>query len=141
MTPDTGQLATAVFEGDVDFEARMTMIGELPRTVSSLEASALDTEDDEESVPGDLKNPGEIDVEFFFDGEQILPDAGDKSVLTVTYPLGEGQATAASYNGSGYFTSVSYPSAQLNNLMKAKAKFKFDGRGTKFAFTPATAST
>lgn len=143
MTPDTGQLATAVFEagpnGGVDFEARMIMIGELARTIQALEASALDTEDEEELVPGDLVKPGEIEVEFYFFG-QALPLPGSKSILTVTYPLAEDQSSAASWTASGFFTSTSQPSAQLNNLMKAKAKFQLDGRETKFTFTPAVAS-
>lgn len=141
MTPDTGQLATAVFSGGVTFNARLTMIGELARTMQKLDASALDTTDEMEYVPGDLVDPGEIELELYFDGEEALPEAGEKATLTVTFPLGEGQASAASYTASGFFTSVNYPSAQLNNLMKSKVTFALDGRGTKFTFTAATASS
>jgi hypothetical protein len=142
MTPDTGQLATAVFEtDDGDFEGRFTMIGELQRSIDKLEASALDTEDEKEYVPGDLIEPGEIENELFFDGEQEIPEPRVKADLTVTYPLAEGQATAASWTASGFFINKVLPSAQLNTLMKAKVKFALDGRGTKFTFTPATPVT
>jgi hypothetical protein len=142
MTPDTGQLATAVFDidGGGDFEARYTMLGELQRTIDKLDASALDTEDEKEYVPGDLIEPGEIENELYFDGEQDLPEPRTKATVTVTYPLAEGQATAASWTASGFFIGKVLPSAQLNTLMKSKVKFALDGRETKFTYTPATAA-
>lgn len=140
MVPDTGQLATAVFDlvGGGSFDARFTMIGELQRAIDKLDASALDTEDEKEYVAGDLIEPGEIECELFFDGLQSIPEPKVKADLTVTYPLGEGQVTAASWTASGFFMTKTLPSAQLNTLMKAKVKFAFDGRATKFIFTPAT---
>lgn len=146
MIPDTGQTATAVFDledvGD-DFVARFTMLGELQRIVDSLEATALDTEDEKEFVPGDLVDPGEIEAEFWWDATKEPPDARVKATLTVTLPLGEGQVAAASWTASGFFTLKLIPSMQTNTLSKGKTKFKLDGRpaasgGTKFTFTPAT---
>lgn len=144
MTPDTGQLAQIAFDAipgepkTTSFTARMTMIGENSRTIEALEASALDTTDEKEKVPGDLVDPGEIDCEFWWDATQSPPEPGNVCKCTVTFPLAPGQNSPGSYQASGFFTQRLTPSAQTGTLMKGKAKFTFDGRSTKFTFTPAT---
>ncbi|TWT91390.1 hypothetical protein [Neorhodopirellula pilleata] len=148
MVPDTGQLATAVFaihadDGGGTFQARMKQIGELQRTIDALETSHLTTEDEKSYIPGDLVEPGEIEMEFFWNGAALPPDARVRATLTVTLPAAPDQSAAASWVASGFFTLRLLPSAQLNTIMMGKTKFKLDGQatadgGTKFTFTPAT---
>lgn len=148
MVPDTGLTATAVFaihadDGAGTFTAKFTQIGELQRTIDSLETSHLLSIDEKSFVPGDLIEPGEIECEYFWDGAEIAPDARVRATLTVTMPTSPAQTAPASWVASGFFTMRLVPAAQLNTLMKGKTKFKLNGLatadgGTKFTYTPAT---
>lgn len=135
----TGNGATAVFTTS-GFAGKYKQIGELSQKLKALEADHLGTEDQNESVPDDLFDPGEIEFEFYFRTIGALPALGTLDTLTVTFPLRAGEGAAAGYTGSGFLTERSLPKMVNSELMMAKLKFKFDGRVTKFAYTPATAS-
>lgn len=150
MIPDTGLSATAVFaihadDGGGTFQARMKQIGELQRTIGSLDVSHLETEDEKMAIPEDLVEPGEIECEFFWDGTELPPDARVRATLTVTMPLAPDQSAPAAWVASGFFTMQLIPAMALNTVMMGKTKFKLNGfgtadGGTKFTFTPATAA-
>ncbi|MGV3483452.1 MAG: hypothetical protein ACO1RT_03430 [Planctomycetaceae bacterium] len=136
MTPDTGNLATISFP-ESGFTAKFVQIGEVEKTIEALNASALDTVDDEELIPSDLAKNGVLEAEFWFDTEIPPPDAGEADVPVITFPTREGETTPASYTGSGFFLNKLMPMLKNGELQKGKAKFQFDGRATKMAFTPA----
>ncbi len=148
MVPDTGLSATALFaihadDGGDTFSARMKQIGELQRTIGSLDVSHLLAEDERMSVAEDLVEPGEIECEFFWDGAELPPDARIRATLTVTMPMAPDQSAPASWTASGFFTMQLVPAMALNTIMMGKTKFKLNGfgaadGGTKFTFTPAT---
>jgi hypothetical protein len=135
-TPDTGNLATLVFSGG--FSARLNNIGELERSIGKLACSALDTEDDAEYVPDDLAETSDLEIEFYFDPAETPPALGEVQTLTVSFPPHPDFSTPAGYTGSGFFMSFTKPGFKNGELAMGKAKFAFDGRGTKFAYTPAT---
>lgn len=136
MTPDTGNLATITFT-ESGFTARFRKIGELDRTIGKLDATALETEVDKEYIADDLGEPGEVEIEFFFDTKATPPPRGVVDVCTVTYPTRPDEATPASYTGSGFFLNELFASLANGELQMGKAKFAFDGRSVPFAFTPA----
>jgi hypothetical protein len=136
MTPDTGNLATIVFT-ESGFTARFKSIGELDRAIGKLEASGLQTDVDKEYIADDLGEPGELDLEFYFDTTATPPPRGVPDICVVTFPTRSNEGTPASYTGSGFFLNQLFPSLQNGQLQMGKAKFAFDNRETPFAFTPA----
>lgn len=138
-TPDTGNLATLVFSGG--FSARILSIGELERSIGKLESSALDTEGDKEYVPDDLAETSDLELEFYFDPAATPPALGVVQTLTVSFPPHPGFSTPAGYTGSGFLMSFTKPGMKNGELIMGKAKFAFDGRGTKFTYTPAISAS
>jgi hypothetical protein len=139
VQPDTGNQATVAF-ADSGFTAKLKSMGGLDQSIEKLDASALDTVDQKEYIPGDLMEPGEIEFEFFWDTEELPPDPGVIDTITVTFPEREGEATPASFTASGFFTGRVTPTFKNNELQMGKVKFQLDGRETKFTYTAATAT-
>ena len=139
MTPDTGNLAIISFP-DTGFTARFTQIGEVEKSIEALNASALDTVDDEELIPGDLAKNGVLECEFWWDTAVEPPSQGDYDTPIITFPTRDDEATPMSYTGSGFFLNKLLPMLKNGELQKGKAKFQFDGRETKLTVTEAVAS-
>lgn len=137
--PDTGNLAIATFTNS-GFTSRIRVIGELDRTIAKLEASALDTDGDKEYIADDLGEPGELEIEFYWDPVTGPPAKGVVDVITVTFPPHPDYSTPASYTASGFFLNELFPSLKNGELNIGKAKFALDGRSVPFAYTPAVAA-
>lgn len=137
MTPDTGNLATIAFP-ETGFVAKFRQLSAVEEELEALNASGLDTTDVQELVASDLATNGQLDAEYFFDTEEAPPEPGDADTPVVTFPTRSGEDTPASYTGSGFFRNRMMPQLANGELQVATAKFQFDGRATKLAFTPAT---
>jgi hypothetical protein len=118
-----------------------TKIGEWQTTRNKLEASHLGTVGLKEYVPDDLAEPGEVEVEGFFDPRNDLPNINAAAeTITITYPKEATGATAATLAGSGFLTMLSRPELVNGTLSKAKFKVAFDGY-TGPAFTKESGSS
>lgn len=138
MSEDTGNLALIVFPIS-GFSARFEQIGEVEQSVEKIHVDALDSTG-KEYVRGDLVEPGEIELVFYFDTEATPPEPGTVDTPIVTFPTRDGEATPASYTASGFFLTRLMPQFKNGQLQSGKAKFAFDNKSIPFAFTPAVAS-
>lgn len=107
-----------------------TKIGELQFTRGKLESSSLATADFKEYEPDDLCEPGEVEVEGWFEGkdefEGKIKTAAE--TITVTYPKTDGGSAGAKVAGTGFLIMVGLPEMVNGSLMKAKFKIAFDGK-------------
>lgn len=126
--PDTGN-GTTLACGTSGFNARLTNIEEVEQAIEALESSDLSTTNQKEWTPSDLYDFPEFGLEFFFNtGTVTYPSVGVSENITITYPGGKVLA------GTGFFTSRVFPQAVNGQLLKGKAKIKFDGL-TEVAYT------
>lgn len=102
---------------------------QLPEWVQEkVDASCLDTTGYMRFVPGDLTDPGEVQMTMVFDPTLDLPVPGTVETLTVTFPIGtDGNTTNAVLTGSGFTTNVGQPSVEINGLLELNVTFAFDG--------------
>jgi len=100
-------------------------------TQEKIDASCLDTTDWMRYIPGDLKDPGQVEMTAVFDPSLAMPEPSVQETLTVTFPIGDpANATNAVLTGSGFVSSVGLPSMEINNLLELTLTFCFDGDDT-----------
>lgn len=135
--PKTGNGGTIVL-GTSALAFGFTKIGEWQTTRGKLEASVLATTGFKEYEPDDLAEPGEIEVEGFFEGKDDIDDINNVAeTITVTYPKTDGGAAGGSLAGTGFLIQQGTPEMANGALMKAKFKIAFDGK-TGPAYTKET---
>ena len=117
-----------------DTAARLTNIGFDAIARASLETTYLGTTLARTYVPEDLPDYGSITCEFLHI-DSIAPPYAAPETITVTYPLGVGQAVPAVAAFSGFLTDYTPGSPAVGELMKGSAKWKITGVIT---FTAAT---
>ena len=81
------------------------------------------------SIPGDLTDPGSINIELHFDPDQEPPIDQVSETITITFPLAAGDSTAAKWAATGYMTDFSF-GAQMEDKMTATATIKWSGNIT-----------
>lgn len=135
---DTGQGATITF-ADHAFAGDVRMIGETKQTSPPVKDTPLSATH-ESHIPGDTIDPGETELEVIFDRRSALPPLNKPTLITQTFPLGPGDATAATYVGSGFITERSIPQMATATLQISKIKIRWDAKATLPVFTPATAA-
>lgn len=130
----TGNQATLTF-GTSSFTGAFTRIGESTQEIEDLEDSDLSTSGFKEYVASDLIEPGEFEVELFYDVDE-QPTLKTAETITITYPLtpGGGNTNEATYAGTGYVKSFTTPELVNGSLMRARFTVKWDGK-TGPAFT------
>lgn len=79
-----------------------------------------------EFKPGDLKDPGEIEFDFYVNPDEQPPHAAVPEVITVSFPLQTGQVTRASVAGSGFVTKWDEESP-LEEMITGKGRIKYTG--------------
>lgn len=87
-------------------------------------------------LPSDLKDPGELTIEVFFDPSKDWKariNAAAETV-TITFPVPAGGTTAGTIAGSGFLTEFDIADPH-DDVMTATAKIAFTGELT---FTAAT---
>ncbi len=77
-------------------------------------------------LPGDLVDPGQLDITFQFKTNEQPPMSAVAELVTLTWALGAGDAVAASLAGQGFFISFEI-TADLDEIMEATASIKFTG--------------
>lgn len=131
---DTGNGATVTFTA-LDGTSSSTAVGSVrsvnlgEQSIPVIDTSHLGTTNFLTSIPGDLKEPGEISMEVLFDQDTVgVPSLGTVEDIIITFPIvTSGQTTNATYTASGFFSSVSLPEVVNNELMMMSITFKCDG--------------
>jgi hypothetical protein len=83
-------------------------------------------------IPGDLSDPGELGMTIHFDPDTEPPIDQVAETITLTWPLASGDASAATWAGSGFITSYDI-GAPLDDKMTATVTVKFSGNITMVA--------
>lgn len=78
------------------------------------------------SIPGDLSDPGAIDIELHFDPDQEPPIDQPAETITITFAKFAADATATIWAASGYMTDFNW-GVPLEDKMTATATIKFSG--------------
>lgn len=86
-----------------------------------------------EFLPADLSDPGELGLEIQFNADTVPPIDDPAELVTITWPLSPGDATAPIWAGQAFFTDYS-PGAALDQIMTASVTLKWSGNVT---ITPA----
>lgn len=133
---DTGNGATITL-GTSGFTAAFIEIDPGEETGEALESSSLATTGQKEYEPGDLTEPPEIRMRYFFDQNADEPPLHSAETATLTYPLKPGGSTNATLAGTGFFIRRARAAVRNGQLMEGEATFKFDGK-TEAAFTKGT---
>ena len=110
-------------------------------TLEALEDSDLSTTNHMSFCPSDLADGGELTAEYIFDTlNQDEPPVGTLDDITITFPLGDGEQTAAKFVASGFITSLTRPVLENGTIARGTFVFKVDGKAVPPAYTPAVAS-
>jgi|DEB0MinimDraft_3_1074331.scaffolds.fasta_scaffold61550_2 hypothetical protein len=133
---DTGNGGTLTLSstGSVG-SVRSLNLGE--HSLPSIDSSHLGTTNWISSIPGDLADPGEVQIEAIFDQDTAgIPSLGTVEDITITFPIvNAANGTNATYTASGFLTNASLPELVNNELMMMTLTFKLDGVGTEPTFT------
>lgn len=146
---NTGNGATATLANqDIVVGIRKITIG--GKNIGTIDVTELDRikGDPQQLIPGDIAEVDEVTVEGNWDTETALPKlgdvsddvsatAGDGDVLTITWPLFPGQATAAKITGTGFFTGINFPEFENDAEQSGSMTWKFNGK-TGPTYTAAT---
>jgi hypothetical protein len=101
---------------------------------AALETTHLTTANARTYMPEDLPDYGSVTLEFLHI-DSIAPPYAAAETVTITYPLGTGQAVPATAAFLGFLTNYKPGGAVVGELMKGTAKYKVTGVIT---FTAAT---
>lgn len=119
-----------------------TKIGELQMTRGKLAVDHLGSVGFRPQIPDDHQDPGEIELEAWFDATEDLADIGEgQETITITYPLeNEDWEVPATLSGTGFLIAVGTPECVNGQVSKQKLKIAFDG-GTGPTFSPELEET
>lgn len=76
-------------------------------------------------IPGNLADPGELEVEFNFQAEKTPPITNAAETITVTYNS-DGAGSTSTWSASGFMTAFECE-APVEEVMKGTATIKFTG--------------
>lgn len=109
-----------------DTAALITSIAFSAISRASLDTTHLTTANARTFMPEDLPDYGTLTVEFLHI-DAIAPPIAPAETITVTYPVGAGQATAATIACSGFLTDYTPGSPAVGELMRGSAVWKLTG--------------
>jgi hypothetical protein len=147
---DTGNGATFSL-AVVPFSVLIKKINGWEEKREPLDVTALNKTGMKKSIPGDLTEPVDVTVEFYWDTSKPKPPIGREvnttasapastpETATITSPLRThgGEAVAANYAGSGHMTSIKWPELENGTVQVGSFVFRFDGV-TGPTWTPST---
>lgn len=118
------------------WEANAKITGITPGEVSreALPTSDLSTSTNMTFIPADLQDNGEYAIEFLHN-DSVPPPFAAPETITVTYPIGVGQATAPIASFSGFFTGYTPGQAVSGEIRRGSARMKISGAVTYTAAT------
>ena len=126
--PDTGHGATLTFGTTAWAGTVRGMSKNLAKTLQVVNISHLATSGQQETMPGDLEELGEVELDVLFAAVTGLPVTGTVETITITFPLqATGATTAANIAGTAFIVSIEYPPLQTNQEMLGKIRIKYDG--------------
>ena len=133
-----GNTATIAF-GTSSFTGSITKIGGFEQSREVLDSSVLSLAVGAEmlKVAGDLIEPGEFEVELFYDVDLQPPIIAAAETITVTMK-NSGPTNPANIAGTGFVSKWSSPDIEINSLMVATLTVQWDG-ATGPTFTDAAA--
>lgn len=136
--PDTGHGFSVTFVTTAFSGKLRAMPANLTRTIPVVNISHAATSGEQETMPGDLAELGEVELDVLFEAVTGLPAQGTVETITITLPLqASGATTAANIAGTAFITHVAYPPLQTNQEMVGKIRIKYDG-ATGPTFTAAS---
>ena len=124
-TVGLGTGATIAF-ATTAFVSEVLSIGGSGMSRASVETSHLATAADMTFIPGDLVDRGEIELELHLDPDQDIPINQPTEVITLTFALVPGDATAANWVFNGFMTAFDF-TVPLEGKMVATATIKITG--------------
>jgi len=121
----TGNGASISISG---FTGTVQTIAGIEHTREVMDVTPLDAADFEEFDPAPLRNPGSVDVVYFYDSSNEAPLSGAAGTVTVTFPLKSGESTAATLSGTGFLSRAGI--TELNNTDKTMGEItvQWDGK-------------
>ncbi len=126
---DIGTGATITFATSA-FAANIMSINGGPVTRESIDTSHLGSTAARSFIPGDLHDPGEIELEFQFDTEDpnTNPPPYDQAAETVTikFPLATGDSVPAQVSFTAFVTAFSFANP-LEALVTGTMTLKISG--------------
>ena len=128
MAMDTGHGATIGF-GTTGLTYKWRKIGAVEQAGESVEDTDLSNTYYKTFMPGDVFEPGELEVEYCWDAREELPALGTVETITITLDA-TGALSAADLEGTGFIMSrTAFPELATNGLQIGKMKIAFDGAG------------
>ncbi len=110
------------------------------KTRAVLDTTHLGTTGAKTNKPAKIKEVGEIQCEFDHNPDEIELVDQEPEEITITYPLLEGQATAAKLVFNGYVSKAGGEEFKVDTLLRTKATIQVNGDMDYTAATPATSS-
>ena len=87
-------------------------------------------------LPGGLADPGLFNADLYFDSTIAIPTLKIIQLATFVFPIQvAGNAVQATLVGSGFINEIAWPNAAIADPMMRSISFKYDGNGTKPAFS------
>lgn len=118
ITPDVGTGGAITFSSS--FLGRILNIEWTGISREALETSTMATTGGKTFMPGDLYDPGSLNVTIQFDTDASPPITSTAETVTVTWP------DAETWSASGFLTDFSVTAAK-EEVMEATATIKFTG--------------
>lgn len=148
MAKNVGNGATLSFSSSTNvLTVTKITTGRWSRT--RVDCSGLSDEGPRKYVPGTIYDHDEVTVEGFWDAENelALPLDGTSAfhefpgaeTVTLTWPLGAGEGTAATLVGSGFITGVTLPEFEDDVVQSGAITISWDGEtGPKYTAAEPT---
>ena len=126
---DTGHGGSIAFSaGIAAWAAPFRKIGAVEQAIEKVEKTTLANTITKGYIPGDTVEPGEFECEYGFDATLDQPVVMTSGTITITAPIGTGQASAANLAGTGFIMSrTATPEFATNGLQIGRLKIKFTG--------------
>lgn len=126
---DTGNSATAVFTTAGLVGHGVREMGSLKQDGEKIDTSLLADTITKKYIPGDLYEPGSVEITVEHDVNVLPPAPHTLDTLTITYPLEPGSTAEAraTLAGTGFFMSREITELKNNQIMVSKVVFQFNG--------------
>ena len=134
--PNTGNGGTVTLS-ESGLTLAWTRIGEYQQTRAKLPVDALSDTGFRPHIVDDHADPGEIELEAYFDPTEDLADISEiPETITVTFPLKNPLwEVPATLVGSGFLIAVGLPELVNGQVTKQKVRIAFDGGAEDPAFS------
>ena len=108
------------------FLAQITSVDFSGISRESVDTSHMGTVGAHTHMPVDLIENGSLDIEIHFDPDTTPPINAVAETVVVTFPLGAGQTSAATWSFSAFMTNYK-PGIPMEDIMVASCTLKISG--------------